>query len=261
MAASSRPDCAMQPRLLLSIAVLLFHFIPALRAADAKPVRVALFNDDGAFGLGIPRITEQLGKAADIRVVKVTGKEIAAGVLRDFDVVIFSGGSGSKEAAAIGEAGREEVRRFVREGGGYVGICAGAYLACTGFSWGVGVLNAKTVSPKWKRGRGEVEIEFGPPAQAATGLAAGKRMIHYANGPIITADTREGIAPFEPLAYFRSELAENDSPKGAMTGSPAIVRGVYGKGRVISSSPHPEQTEGMEGFAEHAVRWVAGRVK
>ena len=82
---------------------------------------------------------------------------------------------------------------------------------------------------------------------------------YYANGPIITADNREGIAPFEPLAFFRTELAENDSPKGAMTDSPAIVRGVFGKGRVISSSPHPEQTDGMEGFTEHAVRWVAGR--
>lgn len=233
----------------------------ALFAADAKPIRVALFNDDGAFGLGIPRITEQLGKTTDIEMTKVTGKEIAAGVLQNFDVVIFSGGSGSKESAAIGETGRENVRQFVREGGGYVGICAGAYLACTGFSWGVGVLNAKTVSSKWKRGKGDVEVEFTTPAREATGLDAGKKTIRYANGPIITADKKEGIAPFEPLAFFRTELAENDSPKGAMTGSPAIVRGVFGKGRVISSSPHPEQTEGMEGFIDYAVRWVAARTK
>ena len=92
-------------------------------------------------------------------------------------------------------------------------------------------------------------------------LDAGKKTIRYANGPIITADSREGIAPFEPLAIFRTELAQNDSPKGAMVNSPAIVRGVFGKGRVVSSSPHPEQTAGMEGFIENAVRWVAGRAK
>ena len=235
--------------------------IPALHSAEATPIRVALFNDDGAFGQGVTRITEQLGKAAGITLTKVTGREIAAGVLKDFDVVIFSGGSGSKEAAALGDAGREDVRRFVREGGGYLGICAGAYLACTGFSWGVGVLNAKTVSSKWLRGKGDVEIEFMPQSQAATGIAERKHTIRYANGPIITADKREGIAPFETLAFFRTELAEHDSPKGAMTDSPAIVRGVFGKGRVISSSPHPEQTAGMESFVENAVRWVAGRGK
>ncbi len=251
----------MTRRTFLAAGILFLCFARALHAADAKPVRVALFDDDGAFGVGVARIMEQLANTADIKVTQVTGKEIAACVLKDFDVVIFSGGSGSREAAALGDAGREEVRRFVREGGGYVGICAGAYLACTGFSWGVGVLNAKTVSPKWKRGRGDVEIEFTPVARETTGLSAGRQTIHYANGPIITADNREGIAPFEPLAFFRTELAENDSPEGAMVNSPAIVRGVFGKGRVISSSPHPEQTDGMERFIENAVRWVAGRAK
>ena len=243
----------------LHFIVLLFCPLATLHAADEKPVRVALFNDDGAFGQGVPRITEQLGKAADVKMTKVSGKEIASGALKDFDVVIFSGGSGSKESAAIGDAGREEVRRFVREGGGYIGICAGAYLACTGFSWGVGVLNAKTVSSKWMRGKGDVEIEFMPPAREAAGIAGGKLKIRYANGPIITADSREGIAPFETLAFFRTELAEHNSPKGVMAGSPAIVRGEFGKGRVISSSPHPEQTDGMEQFIGSAVRWVARR--
>ena len=242
----------------LAVAVLaLAALAPVLRAGDSRNIRVALFDDDGAFGEGIPRITEQLGKTGDIKVTKVSGKEIAAGVLKDFDVVVFSGGSGSKESAAIGDAGREEVRRFVRDGGGYVGVCAGAYLACSGFSWGVGILNAKTVSSKWKRGKGTVEIEVTPLGKNPTGIAAGKHDIRYANGPIIRPDTREDIPAFETLAFFRTELAGNDSPKGAMIDSPAIVRGVFGKGRVISSSPHPEQTGGMEGFAEHAVRWVA----
>lgn len=246
-----------QPMSRFYFIILLLCTHATLWAGDESRVRVALFNDDGAFGEGIPRITEQLGKAPDVRMTMVTGKEIASGVLKDFDVVIFSGGSGSREAAAIGEAGREEVRRFVHEGGGYVGICAGAYLACTGFSWGVGVLNAKTVSSKWKRGKGDVEVEFMPPARDLAGVSAGKAKIRYANGPIITADNREGIPAFEALAFFRTELAENDSPKGVMVDAPAIVRGEYGKGRVISSSPHPEQTPGMEQFIGSAVRWVA----
>ena len=244
-------------RSLAATILALATFAQALADGDSKNIRVALFEDEGAFGLGIPRITEQLGKIRDIKVTKVSGKEIAAGTLKDFDVVIFSGGSGSKESAAIGDAGREEVRRFVREGGGYVGICAGAYLACTGFSWGVGVLNAKTVSSKWLRGKGDVDIEVTPLGKETTGLPVRKHVIRYANGPIIKPDTRDGIAPFETLAFFRTELAEHDSPKGVMIDSPAIVRGAFGKGRVISSSPHPEQTGGMEGFTEHAVRWVA----
>ena len=36
------------------------------------------------------------------------------------DVVLFPGGSGSKEADAIGSAGADAVKAFVRSGGGYV---------------------------------------------------------------------------------------------------------------------------------------------
>ena len=229
-------------------------------AAD-KPIRVALYDDAGAFGKGVPRISEQLGKVKDVKLTIVKGPEIAGGVLKDYDVVIFSGGSGSKQAGGIGEAGREEVRKFVQNGGGYIGICGGAYLACSGFSWGLGILNAKTVSSKWQRGRAEVQIEVKPEGQKITGIPAKQQEIHYANGPIIKPDDRKDLPAYEPLAFFRSEVAEHDSPKGAMINSPAWARGTCGKGRVLFSSPHPEQTDGMENFIEHAVRWVAGREK
>ena len=46
-----------------------------------------------------------------------------------FDAVVFAGGSGAAQARSIGAAGRALVRSFVGQGGGYVGICAGAYMA------------------------------------------------------------------------------------------------------------------------------------
>jgi glutamine amidotransferase-like uncharacterized protein len=231
----------------------------ALPAAPARAIRVALFDDTGSTGKGIPRVMEQLAGKPGMTVATLKGADFQPKSLQGYDVVVFTGGSGSKQAATIGETGREEVRRFVREGGGYVGICAGAYLACAGFSWGVGVLDAKTVSPKWKRGHGTVNIELLGPAAAMTGLKPGLYDIRYANGPIIAPLGKQDIPDFEPLAVFRTELAENGSPAGAMTGSPAMARGRYGKGRVFISSPHPEQTAGMEKTVEHVVRWAAGR--
>ena len=192
-----------------------------------------------------------------MKLTIVKGPEIASGVLKDFDVVIFSGGSGSKQAAGIGDKGREEVQKFVKSGGGYVGICGGAYLACGGFSWGLGILNAKTVSSKWQRGKAQVQIEVNAEGQRTTGIPAQQQEIRYANGPIIKPADLPGLPPYETLAFFRSEVAEHDSPVGAMVNSPAWVRADCGKGRVLISSPHPEQTDGMESWIEHAVRWVA----
>ena len=249
---SAMPRCF---RLLLAISLLLSG---QLAQADSnKVVRVAIFQDKGVAGKGVPRSMQFLTNAADIRVSKLNGAAIAAGALTNFDVVVFTGGSGSQQAASLGEAGREQVRTFVKQGGGYVGICAGAYLACSGFDWGLGILNAKTISPKWQRGKGFVQVEFAPVGKDVTGFNSGKHQVLYANGPVIRATSLTNLPPFETLAYFRTELAENGTPKGVMVDSPAIARARFGTGRIIFCSPHPEQTDGMEAFIESTVRWVS----
>ena len=230
----------------------IFLLTLGLLAAEKPVIKVALYDDVGATGKGIPCVTEIMGKTSDIKLTKLKGADIATGALKGYDLVMFTGGSGSAEAGGLGEKGREEVRAFVRNGGGYVGICAGAYLACSGFEWGVGVLNAKTVSSKWRRGQGEVKI-----AGETFGDKLTDRGIRYANGPIIKADVRKDLPEFEVLASFRTELAENDTPVGVMVNAPAMVRSTFGLGRVFTSSPHPEQTAGLEPIVEKAVRWAA----
>ena len=238
--------------------VALVMLFATLGHAEKPIIRVALFDDTGSFGKGVPSVSEQLSKAKDISVTVLKAADIQTGLDR-YQVVIFTGGSGSKQAKAIGDSGREVVNKFVENGGGYIGICAGAYLACDGFSWGLHILDAKTPSSKWMRGKGDVKIELTDKGRDILGLPSGQIDIRYANGPILVPAKNDAIADFEPLAFFRTELAEHDSPKGAMINSAAIVRGTFGKGRVIVSSPHPEQTPGMETFIEHAVRWVSSK--
>ena len=125
-----------------------------------EALRVALFDDEGVLDSGLIRVFEQLNDARDVEPVRLNAEGVRAGGLGEFDVAVFSGGSGGRQSGALGEAGRRAVREFVEEGGGYVGICAGAYLACSGFDWGVGVLNARTVSPQWRRGKAESRWRF-----------------------------------------------------------------------------------------------------
>jgi len=91
------------------------------------------------------------------------------------------------------------------------------------------------------------------------GLSLKERGVRYANGPIIKPDARKDLAEYRTLAVFRTELAENDTPVGVMVGSPALAASDFGLGRVIISSPHPEQTAGLEPLVERAVRWAARR--
>lgn len=48
--------------------------------------------------------------------------------------MMFPGGGGTTQAKSLQQAGCAQVERFVARGGGYVGTCAGAFLAARGYN-------------------------------------------------------------------------------------------------------------------------------
>jgi predicted deacylase/glutamine amidotransferase-like uncharacterized protein len=203
---------------------------------------VALYDDGGVGGNGIPAMLKLWGEQPNVTIDRVCGADIRAGVLDQFDVICCSGGSGSGQSRSLQDAGREEVRRFVEGGGSYVGICAGSYLACSGFSWGLGILDAKTQSSRWRRGRATLDIDLTDSGLDFFETATNRYPVRYANGPIIEPHHQDHLPDYEVLATFAGEVAENDTPGGIMVNSPAIVHSTFGAGRVLCISPHPEQS-------------------
>lgn len=59
----------------------------------------------------------------------LTGREIAQGHLAGYRVLLVPGGWASHKIKALGTTGREEISRFIEEGGSYLGFCGGAGLA------------------------------------------------------------------------------------------------------------------------------------
>ena len=223
-----------------------------------KALKVAIFSGKGAPNDGIAHVTARIESIPQATVTRVKAADWATIDLKAFDLVVFSGGSGSAQAESIGEAGRNNVREYVRNGGGYVGICAGAYLACSNFKWGLGILNAGTVSSKWQRGRGFMDIELTEEGRQLLGDVRGTFKVRYHNGPIIKPAGRADVPAYTPVAFFRSEIADFGSPVGVMVNSPAQALGTFGRGRVFISSPHPENTPGLEHFIPRAVLWAGG---
>ncbi|MEN3944253.1 BPL-N domain-containing protein [Prosthecobacter sp. SYSU 5D2] len=231
--------------------------IPA--PAAVKPLKVAIYDGGGSSKAGVEKVSQAVTALPGSTVTLVTPAEMGTVDLKAFDAVVFCGGSASVQAKNIGETGLNNVREFVRGGGGYVGICAGAYLACTGFDWSLGILNARTVSSKWRRGTGYLDMEVVPAGKNPLGEVNGIFKVRYNNGPVIKPDSRPDIPAYTPLALFRTEVAENGSPAGVMVDSPAAASGSFGQGRVFISSPHPENTPGLEHLIPRAILWAAGQ--
>src|SRR5262245_24041661 len=101
----------------------------APKANPQNPVAVALYAGAGASGKGPKMLEKTLQEKGEFKVTTITPEEIRAGKLKDYRVLIIPGGLSQTQGIALGEDGREMVRQFISEGGTYVGICAGCYLA------------------------------------------------------------------------------------------------------------------------------------
>lgn len=225
-------------------------------AADRSPLRIAIYAGPGT-RKGMLHLIREVEQLSDATVVPLGADEIEAGALEHFQVVVFPGGSSTKQGESLGEANRRKVQEFVQRGGGYVGICAGAYLATTEFPWSLQILDAKPCSAEKYRGRGTVAMELTPAGRKILGADQRCCEVRYHNGPILMRAQRADLPDFQPWAVFRSEVSESGTPAGLMVGAPAIVAGRYGRGRVVCFSPHPDQTRGLEELVRRGLRWAA----
>jgi len=228
--------------------------------ASAAPIKVAVFEGDGV-GKSCANLLTILDNSSKIQleVSRVTTADIVAGKLDEFDVLIHPGGSGSKQGNDLGEDGRQQVRQFVSQGGGFLGVCAGAYLATNDYTWSLNLIDAKVVDRKhWARGTGTVQLELSPSGQDFFKAKSSELEIFYGQGPLLAR--REWDDPktpdYESLAIYGSEIAKNGAPNGIMKGTSAAVRCDYGKGRVFCFSAHPELTEGLHYLIPTVVQWL-----
>ena len=233
-------------------------------AAKAGLARVAVFDAAGANEGKVLKVLEGRG---NLFACHVGPADMREKVLQQFDALVFPGGSGSKQGEAIGGKGRDNVRQFVREGGGIVGICAGAYLCTSHYKWSLHLMNASVFNKMvdvegkgrksmWYRGKpADVDVEIADAGVAVLGID-GLHSIRYHNGPILSPGNAPSVPAYRALAFFRSENGIYEAQKDTMIGAPAVVASDFGKGRVLAISPHFESTKGREQVVLRAIDFV-----
>ncbi|MAE45891.1 MAG: hypothetical protein CMJ86_03270 [Planctomycetes bacterium] len=233
--------------------------------APKHSLRVAVFDGSGTGKNSARHMRSIIATAPDCLVRPIGSHDIRAGALDQFQVIVHPGGSGSAQAKALGESGRAAEIQFVRQGGGYLGVCAGAYLAACNYDWSLGLLDAKVIDREhWRRGTGSIPVEWTPLGKKSLGpRSTAAQSLHfeiqYANGPIFLPAQEPHLKDFEPLLIYRGEVTQNGAPSGIMPGTPAIIRSTFGKGRAMAFSPHPEKTKGHHALLVNSLEWLGGK--
>ena len=230
-------------------------------AALDESIRIAVYDDDGSVsssGHSPEWIVRSMAHLSGFNVQLIDAEDIRGGALAGFEVILMGGGNASEQGGSLGEQGRERVRAFISKGGGYVGICAGGYLAMEGEKEHLlRICDVKSKSPAY--GTSIVEIELATPACRLLDTEKTMRECKYSGGPIFMRAGSDELPDYTVLAWFRSEPPKTKQKPGGMAGTPAVVASRYGKGRVVVYSFHPERYPGPRELLYRSIEWAAGR--
>jgi len=191
------------------------------RKLEVAKVEVCIYAGSGAVRAHDVEVAlEKLG----IPYTRADESSMRKRTLEGSSVLIMPGGHTGQIMDSLGKESFEHIRQFVSAGGGYIGICAGAYLAAEtvevpGRPQGLGIIAVKNHR---RAGEGIKTIAATKSDHPVLAGCKETMQIWYENGPAM--EPGEGV---ETLATYAD-------------GSAAVVCSTYGKGRVILFSPHPE---------------------
>ena len=163
---------------------------------------------------------------SESEITEQSNPEEISALFKDAKVWIQPGGYAKESFLAMSGPLKQGIREFTASGGGYVGICAGAFMATeeigtTGLS-GLGLIP------------GRCATYFAHPAKPGLNYSmenvrwqGEERQLYFEGGPF--------FYDLNPQVEVVATYADGTSP--------AAVRGEYGLGRVFLSGPHPEAPE------------------
>lgn len=228
--------------------------VPYLFHEPGKSADVGIYVDQGSWTTGREHMMLFMQKY-NVSYRALTAEDILSGELKKsgVKVLMMPGGESWTYLDTLGERGAENIREFVRDGGGYFGVCAGAFYAvanrdggrATG-PYGIGLLDGTAYDGTAHETKpfveGMMDFDF-----FLKGFQSLYRIV-LIGGPSFRYTPEEAERKnIQVLANFQ-EIHE-----------PAMILYQYGRGKVFLSGPHLEVEESLvkwgEGYQDPDSEW------
>jgi hypothetical protein len=151
------------------------------------------------------------------------------------------GGNSWRQVATIGAEHEEKIHTFLKNGGGYVGTCAGMYNVVQGKP---GIRLNLLPYDRYRNAGGPtafIEVEISKEGAEIMGVKPGIHVVRYSGGPLVfplKSAAKGGKG--KTLGIFKTAVARKAEFEKVFFDSPAVIYGTYGKGKIIATSFHPE---------------------
>lgn len=191
--------------------------------AWAKKPLALVWNGPGVCPTGCAKAAQIVARQAGFRTQYINPSNMASAPFHEARVWVQPGGKSSTAAKSMGPEMLEKIRNFVRNGGGYVGYCAGMFMsteeiASRGVA-GVGIIPGRT----------ELYLKDDPPMVVMkVKIGDRTRRVYYAGGPMLhLSDSEAAARGVKILSRYES-------------GAIAALYAPYGAGHVAVAGFHPE---------------------
>lgn len=225
-----------------------------------KPIRAGIFQNENNSNIPIAR---QLALSPEFELKVLAPEDYAKGALDGLDLVIQPGGGCTKQYKALGEKGVEALKSFVRGGGKYYGVCAGAFLSMQQSREGyprLGLIPFKGDDPSHYRGDAPIKVEFTDDGMAALGMTNKTRTVIYFGGPAAVPGENVADTDVKVLAKYAGRIINTKQPEFVeeMVDKGAFIGGRVGKGKLFVSCPHPEKEESTFDIVRAGMKFLTG---
>ncbi len=170
------------------------------------------------------------------KVVLIKNKDIERVKLSKEDIFIFPGGNSARYGESVSPENQLLIKRFVKDGGFIMGICAGAYYLAKSFNWHSGSWVEKSTN---NLQIAQVEAE-GPLQNLPFTDVPGEGTLCLR---IIDEESKEKIWVYYYAGNWFNLVPSSNAKIVAryqVNGLPAIIKGSYGAGSYWLSGPHIE---------------------
>lgn len=204
---------------------------------NGKKLKTGFYIDKGSRGGGVLLLARLLHYSPQIEMTLLKGEDLRKGKLEGLDLLVMPGGSSKLQMESMGKEGVKSLQDFVRNGGAYIGICAGFHITLnrperarlmpyTYYGEAVGY-------------RADVQIDLSPEGAKLLDIKPGKRMVRYSRGPV-AKEAKWDKGNCKTYAKYTSSVGPLGRAGVSFFDTPALIYGNYGKGKVIATSFHPE---------------------
>jgi hypothetical protein len=194
----------------------------AVPAAKPGRPRVVGVSSHGSWGSWLGRL-ERMGLDWDLMPFSAPFEDGPAGLAAKYAMLGYPGTGGHQVETSV--AGVEHLRQYLYAGGGFLGICAGQFLA-TGRPSGQPLIPCDCI---YLRGQGPHQVQIRKNHAVAAGLPPVVIIARMNGGFLIPQPGCEVIGWYDTSDRYA-----------------ALVAAPLGFGRVVAFSPHPEGSAGLE---------------